>query len=108
MKQDLKFYYDACTKVIDMFAKQYFTDKDITLNDLDMWWVADSPGIVLQINGYFWDMETMVEALKERVSKKTLFEYYDWSVEDNPLIENRSLHHFINLKAIKKNETKTK
>ena len=101
MKQDLKFYYDACTKVADMFVKQYFTDKDIILDDLDIWWVAYNPGTVLQINGYFWDMETMVEALKERVSKKTLFEYYDWSVEDNSLRIDRNLHHFINLKVIK-------
>lgn len=100
-KQNLNFYYKACNEVADMFAKQYFCDKGMTFTDLDEWWVAGDIGGVICINDYFWNMEDMVEALKVGVNKKTIFEYYDWMVDDNPLIENKSLHHFLNLKKLK-------
>jgi hypothetical protein len=100
-KQDLNFYYDACNKVAGMFAKQYFCDKEMTLIDLDEFWVADSPGTVICINDYFWNMEDMVEALRVGVNRKTIFEYYDWMVDENG-IENKSLHYYLNLKKLKK------
>lgn len=99
-KQNLNFYYKACNEVADMFAKQYFCDKGMTFTDLELWWVADSIGGVFGINGYYWNMEDMVEALKVGVNRKTIFEYYDWSAEDNPLIINRSLHFYLNLKKL--------
>lgn len=102
-KQDLEFYYQACNEVAKMFTKQYFCDKYIT--DLDEWWVAGDVGGVICINDYFWNMEDMVEALKVGVSKKTLFEYYDWSVGDEE--GNKSLHYFLNLKKLKLNKPKT-
>ena len=97
-KQNLDFYYVACNKVAQMFATQYFGKID----DLDEWWVADDVGTVLCINDYFWNMDDMVEALKVGVNKKTIFEYYDWMVDDNPLIVDKSLHFFLNLKKINK------
>lgn len=105
-KQDLKFYYDACQDVADIFANQYFTDKNTSLRDLDYWWVNDDYGSVLCINDYFWNMADMVEALKVGVSKKTLFEYYDWSLDENG-VENKSLHYFLNLKKLKLCKPKT-
>lgn len=99
-KQNLNFYYIVCNEVAKIFSDQYFCDKNITFDDIDEWWVADSPGTVLCINDYFWDMEDMVEALKVGVKKKTLFEYYDWSLDENGE-ENKSLHYFLNLRKLK-------
>lgn len=97
-KQDLTFYYQSCNEVADMFAKQYFCDKGMT--DLEEWWVAGDIGTVICINDYYWNMEDMVEALNVGVNKKTIFEYYDWMVDDDG-VENKSLHYFLNLKKLK-------
>jgi hypothetical protein len=97
-KQDLEFYYQACNEVAKMFAKQYFCDKNTQLEDLDYWWVGDSIGGVSYINDYFWNMEDMVEALKSRINRKTLFEFYDWSTDE--MLENKSLYYFLRLKKL--------
>ncbi len=99
-KQNLNFYYQACNKVAEMFADQYFTDKETSLKDLDYWWITDIIGGTLYINDYFFSMDNMIEALKVGVNKKILFEFYNWVCEENG-IENKSLHYYLNLQKIK-------
>lgn len=99
-KQDLTFYYQSCNEVADMFTQQYFCDKHTDITDTDRWWVGGNSGTVFCINDYFWNMEDMVEALKVGVNRKTIFEYYDWMVDDNG-VENKSLHYYLNLKKTK-------
>ena len=98
-KQDLTFYYEACNLLARTFAKQYFCNKNIDLDDLDYWWISSEIGGVICISDYYWDIDTIAEALKVGVNTKTLFDYYDWMTDDNK-IENKSLHYYLNLKKL--------
>lgn len=68
----LREYYRACNEIAKAFVGYYFSKGDV-----DMWWVADIPGTVLVINDYFFGMEDILTALREKAPKKKLFDWID-------------------------------
>ena len=81
--KQLNDYYDACNLIKIAFIEEYFCDEDITLNDVDAYWIADKPGEVCFINDYFWNMEDFVTALDFQIPKTVLFKWYDYSLEEH-------------------------
>lgn len=101
-KKDIQFYYDACHTLAKMFVETYFADKWYPVESIYYFWCGDDIGQTLCINDYFFDTETMADAFKYGVNKKTLFKYYDWMVEVNSREkqENRSLYWYLSLNKL--------
>ncbi len=72
-------YANTCNEIARLFEIKYF-GKDA---DLPPDWVADRVGEVLIVNDYFFDMRDILTALEKNVTRKKLFEWYDYYTEGN-------------------------
>ena len=77
--KELKNYYNAVEKLTKIFCKKYF--KDCYIYDQEDW-VGDDIGGIIEINGYFFDMNYIQIALKYKATEDELFGYYDYSLEN--------------------------
>lgn len=76
-------YQDDCNWIAREFSMKYFGEIEFGMEDN---WVAGDVGGVIMISDYFFDMENMVRALADKVSKKSLFEWYDqWTDPNNKI-----------------------
>lgn len=57
------------------FCSKYF-------NSLDYDWVANNIGGILNINDYFFSLEDMLNFMKYKYTKKQMFKYYDYALEE--------------------------
>ena len=62
-------------KLAKEFTRKYFGD------DADNWWVGDDISGVYHVNGYFFDVSRMLQALKLNATLDQLIDYYDLEVE---------------------------
>jgi hypothetical protein len=79
IQSDLDDYYQACNGLAFEFQEKYFGVKYNFYPD----WVNDEIGTVLMINDYFFGMDDIILALKKNVTRKKLFEWYDYYTEGN-------------------------
>jgi hypothetical protein len=82
-KKLLNTYYDACESIRIAFMEEYYCDKDIRLNEVDTYWIADRVGEVCFIGDQHWQFTDMVTALELKVPHKKLFDWYDYSLEQH-------------------------
>ena len=72
-------YYSGCNELARLFMLKYFgKDADVPPD-----WVADQIGGVLIVNDYFFNMRDIIIALTKNVTRKKLFEWYDYYTEGN-------------------------
>ena len=74
-KKLIKNYEIAVQALADKFAKKYYG------KDYEMWWVGDEIGDVLFINEFYWNVDRIVEALKENPTEDQLFDFYNYEIE---------------------------
>jgi len=90
MNKQLQNYYNAVEDLTKLFCKRYFKDTyEYDVND----WVASDIGGVICINDYFFGMNYIETAIKHKATKKELFDYYDYSLEN---YESKSIISFEN------------
>ena len=82
----------ACNGLGYEFARKYF-------GGADGYWVADDCGGVFCINDYFFEPHEMADFMRFKYSKKKMFEYYEYSME-----EHRNERTPMNIKNYKKAE----
>jgi hypothetical protein len=80
-KNPLLAYYAACQDLADAFVTKYYTDTEITLEQVEAYWIADQIGGVYQVNDQCWRMQDIVEALENHATEKQLFDWYEESME---------------------------
>lgn len=68
----------ATDNIAEAFLLKYFDRKR---DRYDEWWVGDEIGGIMCINDYWFDLHTMLLALRCDVSEKILFSYYDYALE---------------------------
>lgn len=79
MSKKLENYYSAVEDLTKLFCKRYFKDTyEYNVND----WAASDIGGVICINDYFFGMNYIETAIKHKATKKELFDYYDYSLEN--------------------------
>jgi len=84
---DLEEYYKACDNLVFDFIDKYFKDEG---NSHD--WVGEIGGVAI-INDYYFNFDDIVFALKKKVSRKKLFEWYDYST-DPKIYETGKMFNF--------------
>lgn len=78
MKQ-LEAYYKAIEDLTKAFAKKYFGDHyEYDSND----WVGGEIGGIIEINGFYFNMKNIEEAIKFKATKQQVFDYYDYCLEE--------------------------
>ena len=69
-------YESACKAVVDVFVLKYFKDRPY----IDC--VGDECDGVVNINDYFFDVQFMAKCLRLGLTKKRVFGYYDYSLNE--------------------------
>ncbi len=62
-------------ELANLFAVKYFGP------EATCYWIADEIGGVFVINDYFFNLRDIVDFIKYGYSKKKMFEYYDYAME---------------------------
>lgn len=79
MKNDfIKQHEIAANQIADFFIKKYFGIP----RPNDFYWVGGQVGSVAHINDYYFDLLEMIEYLKNSASRKQLFDYYDYALNE--------------------------
>lgn len=79
MKQ-LENYYKAVEDLTKLFCKRYFKNfYNYRASD----WVGGDIGGVICINDYWFNVKNIETAIKYKATKKELFGYYDYSLEND-------------------------
>lgn len=74
-KISLSKWEKSVNELRDCFVKMYFGE------EVEMWWVADEVGGVLQVNDYFFNLHDIVDYIRYDYSKEDMFGYYDYCVD---------------------------
>lgn len=93
-KIDFKLINDwerATNDLCNHFILKYFG------KDADTYWIADEVGGVLFINDYFFDVNNILDFLRNKYSVKMMFRYYDYQLKQHENNED-----VINIKTYKK------
>lgn len=69
-------YEYVCNLVLEKINNIYFE------GEADVDWVGNEVGGVATVADYFFDMNTMVIALRYNATEKQFFDYYDMTLED--------------------------
>ena len=77
MQQEVNEYETACVRLALKFVEKYYCDEDLSIDDMEFWWPGDIIGGVLAVNDHFWDMESIVEAIRINAPEEKLFNWYD-------------------------------
>lgn len=78
MKQ-LEAYYKAIEDLTRAFCKKYFGNRyKYDVND----WVGGQVGGIININDYWFSLKNIEEAIKFKASKRQVFDYYDYCLEN--------------------------
>lgn len=75
----------ATQALADEFVKIYFGE------DADSWWVADSIGDVFHVNGYYFNVDNILIAMRFDATFDQLVDYYDLAlgaIENQKTIAN--------------------
>lgn len=98
MKKDLiKNYEYAVNQILYFFIKKYFGN----IEEQETYWIGTHIGGVACINGdYFFNPEEMLEYLKNSASRKQMFDYYDYALneEEQDRTPLSFKHYKLNLK----------
>jgi len=65
----------ATNNLVAMFIELYFDE------DTDFYWIADEIGGVLNVNDYFFNLDTITDALRYDATSDALFRYYDLDLD---------------------------
>ena len=68
-------YEQACEDITNLFARKYFG------KDVEVSFVADDKTGVACIADYFFRIRDMYEYLKEKYTRKDMFEHYDYELK---------------------------
>jgi len=79
MIKELKTYYEATDALAKAFVKKHFEENDF-IEPLQ-WWVGDDIGGVYCVNDYYFDVDFMTTALKNKATLGQVIDYYDLSLE---------------------------
>ena len=77
-KQALKRWENCTEELATAFVNHYFGPRA----ECDTYWVADQIGDVFYCNDYFFSTEDMVQFIRNNYSKKKMFEYYNYSLDE--------------------------
>lgn len=94
-KRILTNYHKACEAIKDEFIEVYYIECATKSIQVENYWIADEVGGVCFINDYFWDLATMVEALKCGPTPDQLFKWYEDRQEKRQL--NITLKNYLKL-----------
>jgi hypothetical protein len=87
----------ATQELADAFVKKYYGE-DLS----ECRWIGNEAGDILEINGQFWDVNDMVDALRYKCSKKRLFEWYDLCVDVDSKARRINLKNYAKYGSITK------
>lgn len=74
-------YEFGCNELTSAFIHTYFYDKETKLKDVEYYWIGGEIGGCLSVNDYFYNMNTMADALRYKVPADKLFEWCDIMAE---------------------------
>lgn len=92
-------YYNSCEELANYFVKRYF-------GKVDYYWIGNRIGTVIEVADDFFDMNDMAEFIKNRYTRKQLFDYYDARMDKQ--MKDETFYSIEVWKQIGKNSLKNK
>jgi len=74
----IKQHHDASEQILHFFIKKYFGK----IEEQQFYWIGSQVGAVAHINDHFFDLLEMIEFMKYSASRKQLFDYYDYALNE--------------------------
>ena len=77
----LRLWEKATEKLLQEFIRVYYLDEDITMDDIEYWWVAEEIGGVVFINDEHWSLQNITDAFRYNPTREQLWRWHWDSID---------------------------